>query len=251
MTSEPDVFTWSYLYPFLEFSSHTTPIIISFKPHLSNPTPASSRTSQYRQDIQSFYLLDCWRYQRKIPRVREISKVPEQIPRQMPPVTLGQASLLLWEEGLLKHVVNARALSLLCACTHTHTISFSLRKQLPELSCLKTAAGTQHCHVTQIRLHTTYIWAQSKTKSSSVRCMSHLYMHLPDDILFPAGIKFSCSCYQLGRSLFPSPVNQQGSAELAPLFFEQATESWPKSACTKTVLLPLTGVTPERAGYSL
>lgn len=76
-------------------------------------------------------------------------------------------------------------------------------------------------------------------------------MHLSDDILFLAGMKASCACYLLGRSLLPSPANQQGSAELAPLFFEQTTKTPDQSQSVETVLLPLTGVTPEGAGYSL
>lgn len=154
-------------------------------------------------------------------------------------MTLGQASILLWEEGLLKHFVTAQALSLLF--TSTHDLLF-LRETTTASSCLKTAACTQHCHVTQMCSHTTYIWAQSKTKSSSMCC----YMNLSDDILFLAGIKLSRACYLLGLSLFPSPANQQGSVELASLFFDQTTKSPDQSQSVQRLLL--TGVTPEGAG---
>lgn len=107
--------------------------------------------------------------------------------------------------------------------TYTHTISFSLGKQLPGLfaSKLLPASSTATWHKSAC----TQPAPELRAKCSSMCCMSHLYMHLSDDILFLAGIKPSRACYLLGMSLFPSPANQQGSVQLASLFFEQTTKS--------------------------
>lgn len=146
-------------------------------------------------------------------------------------MTLGQASLLLWEEGLLKHVVTAQALSLLFTCTHDLLF---LRETTTASSCLKTAACAQHCHVTQICSHTTYIWAQSKTESSSMCCEPPLHAFI--------WWYFVSSRYKTQLCLLPAwHVSFSITSKSAGLswvgisiLWSDNKESWPKSVCTKT-----------------
>lgn len=209
-------------------SSHQTQSISSCPSSLISATHnlcVSSRTSQRRQDIQSSYLLDYLCYQRKISCITEKShKILGKEIWQMRQVELEDALFFLLEEDLWKYVVTAHALSHMCVYTHTHNLLF-LRETttlafLPQNCWLNTESSTATQHKSAC---IPPIPELKQEKSSSVCCMSQLYMHVSDYILFLADTKSSCVNYLLGITLLPSSANQQSSAWLAPLFFEQAT----------------------------
>lgn len=153
MTSKPGTPLLGVTYVH-SYGSHQTQLISSCSSsHISatHNLYISSRTSPYRQDIQSSYLLDHLHYQRKIPCTTEKShKILGKEIWQERQVELEHALFLPLEEGLSKYVATVHALSLSHVYMYTHTVSFFLGKPtfafLPQNCWLNTESSTATRH---------------------------------------------------------------------------------------------------------